>query len=46
MEPLGWLMLLVSVGGVWALCIWCYVKVLTLPPTEKVPEPVKEFHSA
>jgi hypothetical protein len=46
MEPLGWLMLFVSVGGVWILTFWCYRKVLTLPPAEEIPEPVKDFHSA
>jgi hypothetical protein len=39
-------MMLVSVGAVWILTIWCYVRVLTLPPEEDVPEPVREFHSA
>ena len=48
MEPLGWLMLVISVGGVWALTLWCYVTVLRLPPPEEVEvvEAVKDFHSA
>jgi hypothetical protein len=46
MEPLGWALMFVSVGGVWILTFWCYRKVLTLPPAEEIPEPVKDFHSA
>jgi hypothetical protein len=48
MQPLGWLMLVVSVGGVWALTLWCYLKVFSLPPAEEaeIAETVKDFHSA
>jgi hypothetical protein len=31
MTPLGWIFMILSVGGVWSLAIWCYVKVFTLP---------------
>jgi hypothetical protein len=28
----GWIFMCVSVGFVWGLCLWCFSKVLTLPP--------------
>ena len=31
MTPLGWLFMIVSVGFVVGLTLWCYAKVLTLP---------------
>ena len=31
MTTLGWIFMIVSVGGVWTLAIWCYLKVLRLP---------------
>jgi hypothetical protein len=34
MNPLGWLMMLVSVGSVLALTGFCLYRVLTLPPAE------------
>jgi hypothetical protein len=44
MTPLGWLFLIVSLGFVWGLALWCFYKVLSThePPSE----PVKKFHSA
>jgi hypothetical protein len=48
MEPLGWITMIVSVGLVWAMTIWCFVKVFSLPPAEEIEiaEGVKDFHSA
>jgi hypothetical protein len=34
MEPLGWLVMLVSVGSVLALTGFCFYRVMTLPPAE------------
>jgi hypothetical protein len=34
MNPLGWTMMIVSVGSVLTLTVFCLVKVLTLPPVE------------
>jgi hypothetical protein len=34
MTPLGWLVMIVSVGSVLALTAFCLVRVLTLPPVE------------
>jgi len=31
MTPLGWLFMLASVGGVTALTVWCFHKVLGAP---------------
>lgn len=28
----GWIFLIVSLAFVWGLCLWCFYKVLTLPP--------------
>jgi hypothetical protein len=44
MTPLGWLFLVISVGGVWTLAIWCFVRVLSFK--DEPPEPVEHFHSA
>jgi hypothetical protein len=44
MTLLGWLFLVVSVGGVWALTIWCFTRVLSFP--DEPPEAVEHFHSA
>lgn len=44
MTLLGWLFMLVSVGGVWVLNIWCFKRVLSYE--EPPPEPVEHFHSA
>lgn len=30
----GWLMMIVSLTFVWGLAIWCYRKILNLPPKE------------
>ena len=30
MTPLGWIFLVVSLGSVWSLALWCYYKVLTV----------------
>lgn len=32
MTPAGWIFMFVSVGFVWALCFWCYSKLLKQPP--------------
>lgn len=36
MQPLGWIFMIVSIGFVVLLTLWCYAKVLALPsdPTE------------
>jgi hypothetical protein len=34
MEPLGWLVMIVSVGSVLTLTAFCLYRVLTLPPVE------------
>jgi hypothetical protein len=34
MEPLGWLVMILSVGSVLALTAFCLYRVLTLPPVE------------
>lgn len=31
MQPLGWLFLIVSIGFVVGLTVWCYLKVFSLP---------------
>jgi hypothetical protein len=47
MSALGWIFMLASLAFVWGLTLWCFYRVLTLPPEEKeIPEPVKDFHSA
>lgn len=33
----GWLTMILSLGGVWGLAIWCYRTVLSSPQDEKVP---------
>lgn len=40
----GWIFMLGSVTFVTVLVIWCFKKVLSLPPQEK--ETVKDLHSA
>ncbi len=44
LSSLGWIFMLVSVGFVTTLALWCFSKVLSLPPEEK--ETVKDLHSA
>jgi hypothetical protein len=44
LEPLGWILMILSVGFVTILVTWCFRKVLSLPPEEK--ETVKDLHSA
>jgi hypothetical protein len=44
MTTTGWIFLVASLGFVWGLVIWCYVKVLAAP--EPPPEEVEHFHSA
>ena len=44
MNILGWLFMLVSVGGVIVLTAWCFHKVLGAP--KETAEKVKDFHSA
>jgi hypothetical protein len=34
MEPLGWLVMTLSVGSVLALAGFCFYRVMTLPPAE------------
>lgn len=34
MEPIGWLLMIVSVGSVLALVTFCLVRVMMLPPVE------------
>ncbi len=34
MNPLGWTMMIVSVGSVLSLVSFCFYRVLTLPPAE------------
>jgi hypothetical protein len=34
MNPLGWLVMSVSIGAVLALNVYCLVRVFTLPPVE------------
>jgi hypothetical protein len=47
MTLLGWIFLITSLAFVWGLTLWCFYKILTLPPVERdVPEPVQDFHSA
>jgi len=43
MSPLGWVFLIVSLGFVWGLTLWCYYKVLTMK--EPPPRELEEFHS-
>lgn len=41
MTAAGWLMLVVSCGGVTALTVWCFWKVLTLPhPSDELHAPL------
>ena len=50
MTLLGWVFLLTSLAFVWGLTIWCFYRVLNLPPEvppdEAVPEPAQDFRSA
>jgi hypothetical protein len=34
MNALGWMMMIVSIGAVLALNVFCFYRVLTLPPVE------------
>jgi hypothetical protein len=34
MTPAGWAIMVVSVGSVLALTVFCFYRVLTLPPSE------------
>jgi hypothetical protein len=43
MNALGWIFMLVSVGGVTTLVAWCFYRVLSSPPP---PEKVQDFRSA
>ncbi|MBI4565500.1 MAG: hypothetical protein HY716_12470 [Planctomycetes bacterium] len=45
MTFMGWVFLGVSLTCVWGLTIWCYAKVLRLPPEEIAQEP-QDFSSA
>lgn len=44
MTLLGWTFMLLSVGGVWTLTLWCFKRVLATP--DEVPDEAKHFHSA
>jgi hypothetical protein len=44
MTALGWIFMLASLAFVWGLTLWCFRKVLSLPPPDK--ETVKDLHSA
>ena len=46
MTTLGWIFMMVSLSLVWGLAIWCYARILRLPPDKKIPKPAKDFHSA
>jgi hypothetical protein len=46
MTVLGWVFLIVSLAFVWGLTMWCYYRVLNLPPGHDVAEPAKDFRSA
>jgi hypothetical protein len=47
MKPMGWVFLLASLSFVWGLVIYCFYRVLTLPPEEEAaPEEVQQFRSA
>jgi hypothetical protein len=39
MTPLGWAFLVVSVGFVVTLVVWCFYRVLTAPPRDHVVKP-------
>jgi hypothetical protein len=34
----GWIIMLLSVGGVTVLFAWCLYRVLTAPPADELPE--------
>lgn len=44
MNALGWIFMLISVGGVTALTAWCFYRVLNAP--KEPPEEVQHFRSA
>ena len=44
MTALGWIFMLVSVGGVTILTAWCFYRVLGAPPEAETK--IKDFHSA
>ena len=46
MTVLGWVFLIVSLAFVWGLTMWCYYRVLNLPPEHDVAESAKDFRSA
>lgn len=35
MTPGGWIFLMLSVGFVWSLAIWCYAMILSPEPSEE-----------
>ena len=39
MTAFGWLFMTISVGGVTALTVWCFYRVLTAPPPPDDDEP-------
>jgi hypothetical protein len=39
MTTIGWVFMIVSVGSVWGLMLWCYYKVLSAPPDDHVVKP-------
>ena len=46
--PGGWIFMAVSVGFVTVLMVWCFTKVLSLPPEEekREEETLEHFHTA
>jgi hypothetical protein len=44
MTTAGGIFLVASLGFVWGLTIWCYVKLLSAP--EPPPDEIEKFHSA
>lgn len=44
MTLLGWTFMLLSVGGVWTLTLWCFKRVLSYK--DAPAEEVQHFHSA
>jgi hypothetical protein len=44
LSPAGWILMILSVGFVTVLVVWCFKRVLSLPAEEK--DTVKDLHSA
>ena len=39
MRPGGWITMLLALGFVWGLTIWCYYRILTAPSEKEVTQP-------